>query len=173
MCHIHGFLFNFFERLPFLFKCLQFGLGPIPWLIVAEMFDGKYVSVAMATASQLNWTCNFFIGLIFPHMNEVLGPFSFAPFACVLLATFVFAATILPETQGKTPDELVTEMTRSLSQTVVYKPNVESSTAIDLEWQRAMQILQEEEDRERQMGNFDYGFHPIDPTSSDRISNFW
>jgi len=34
----------------------EIGLGPIPWLIVAEMFDGKYISTAMSVSSQLNWT---------------------------------------------------------------------------------------------------------------------
>jgi SP family facilitated glucose transporter-like MFS transporter 3 len=31
------------------------GLGPIPWLIVAELFDGQYVATAMSAASQVNW----------------------------------------------------------------------------------------------------------------------
>lgn len=32
----------------------EFGLGPVPWLIVAEMFEGKYVTVAMSlVAAQL------------------------------------------------------------------------------------------------------------------------
>ena len=34
---------------------LEFGLGPIPWLIVAEMFEGKYVATAMSVSSQVNW----------------------------------------------------------------------------------------------------------------------
>lgn len=31
----------------------EIGLGPIPWLIVAEMFDAKYVATAMSIASQV------------------------------------------------------------------------------------------------------------------------
>lgn len=125
------------------------------------MFEGKYVAVAMSLSSQMNWFCNFVIGLIFPYMNLYLQAYSFAPFACVLLGTFVFAATVLPETQGTTPEQLTAEMTRSLSQSVVYQPNVDSSAQIDLEWRKAMEQLQEEEDRERQTGSYDYGFTPI------------
>jgi MFS transporter, SP family, solute carrier family 2 (facilitated glucose transporter), member 3 len=136
-------------------------LGPIPWLIVAEMFEGKYVAVAMSISSQLNWACNFIIGFVFPYMNQYLGAYSFAPFACVLLATFVFAATILPETQGTTPEQLAAAMTRTLSQSVVYQPNVDSASQIDLEWRKAMEQLQQEEDRERDQGSYDYGFQPI------------
>jgi hypothetical protein len=125
------------------------------------MFEGKYVAVAMSVSSQLNWFCNFIIGLIFPYMNEYLGPYSFAPFGCVLLGTFLFAATILPETQGTTPQELAAEMTRVLSKSVVYQPNLEQAAQIDLEWRKAMEQLQAEEDRERQQGTYDYGFQPI------------
>jgi SP family facilitated glucose transporter-like MFS transporter 3 len=33
----------------------EFGLGPIPWLIVSEMFQGKYVASAMSVSCQVNW----------------------------------------------------------------------------------------------------------------------
>jgi hypothetical protein len=39
----------------------EIGLGPIPWLIVAEMFDNKYVATAMSVSSQVNWACNFLV----------------------------------------------------------------------------------------------------------------
>ena len=129
------------------------------------MFEGRYVAVAMSVSSQLNWACNFIIGLIFPYMNEYLGPYSFAPFACILAGCFVFAATVLPETQGTTPEQLAAEMTRTLSQTVVYEPNADSASQIDVEWRKAMEQLQEEEDREREMGTYDYGFRPIETAS--------
>jgi hypothetical protein len=94
-------------------------------------------------------------------MNEYLGAYSFGPFALVLLAVFVFAATILPETQGRTPEELAADMTRSLSQSVVYQPNVESASRIDVEWHKAMEQLQQEEEAEKKAGTYDYGFQPI------------
>ena len=96
-------------------------------------------------------------------MNQGLGAYSFAPFGCILLACFVFAATILPETQGSTPEQLAQEMTRTLSQSVVYQPNTESSSnQIDVEWRKAMEQLQQEEEAERKAGTYDYGFQPIE-----------
>jgi len=139
----------------------EFGLGPIPWLIVAEMFDGRYVAVAMSASSQVNWACNFIVGLVFPYMNQYLGPYSFAPFALVLLGILVFSLTILPETQGSSPEELAKAMSRSLSQNVVYTSNVASNNEIDQEWRKAMEQLQHEEEAERQAGTYDYGFQPI------------
>ena len=42
----------------------EIGLGPIPWLIVSEMFSGKQVAVAQKISVQANWACNFFIGYV-------------------------------------------------------------------------------------------------------------
>ena len=84
----------------------ELGLGPIPWLIVAEMFDAKYVATAMSLSCIVNWTCNFLVGLLFPFMNSSLGNWSFVPFGFVLLATFVFAYSYLPETHGRSVAEI-------------------------------------------------------------------
>ena len=132
----------------------EIGLGPIPWLIVAEMFEAKYVAVAMSVSSQTNWACNFIIGLIFPYMNKYLQAYSFVPFAIVLLMTFIFSATVLPETQGTTPAELAAEMTRKNSLSVVYEANTDNAGAIDLEWRKAMEQLRQEEEKQMQAGTY-------------------
>lgn len=141
----------------------ELGLGPVPWLIVAEMFDAKYVATAMSTCSQVNWACNFVVGLVFPYMNNALGAYSFVPFASVLAFTFAYALFVLPETQGTTPEALAAEMVRRNSRSIVYQPNEEENTgAIDEEWRRAMDQLMKEEQDEMQAGTYDYGFQPIE-----------
>lgn len=132
----------------------EIGLGPIPWLIVAEMFDGKYVTVAMSLCSQLNWGCNFIVGMAFPYLNAYLGEYSFIPFAIILAATFVFALFVLPETQGKTPEDLVAEMVKRNSQSMVYEINEEDAGAINQEWKKAMEQLMEEEQNQMKDGKF-------------------
>jgi MFS transporter, SP family, solute carrier family 2 (facilitated glucose transporter), member 3 len=120
----------------------------------------------MSLASQLNWACNFVVGLVFPYMNEYLGPYSFVPFAMILLGVFVFTWVALPETQGTTPEQLAVEMKRSLSQMFTYAPNTEAAS-LDAEWRKAMEQLQLEEENERKQGTYDYGFQPI-PSESER-----
>lgn len=132
----------------------EIGLGPIPWLIVAEMFEGKYVASAMSLCCQVNWACNFIIGLVFPYMNELLGSYSFGPFGLVLASVFVFALFVLPETQGTTPEELIAEMTRRNSRSMIYEVNEEDAGAIDLEWRKAMEQLMEEEQNKMQSGTY-------------------
>lgn len=160
---LKGVLGNMFALLAVnVYVCFfEIGLGPIPWLIVAEMFDGKYVTVAMSLCSQLNWGCNFIVGMVFPYLNAYLGPYSFVPFAIVLAATFLFTLFILPETQGKTPEDLVAEMVRRNSQSMVYEINEEDAGAINQEWKKAMEQLMEEEENQMKAGNYDYGFQPI------------
>jgi SP family facilitated glucose transporter-like MFS transporter 3 len=132
----------------------EIGLGPVPWLIVAEMFDAKYVAVAMSVCSQLNWACNFIVGLVFPYLSMYLGPYSFGPFGCVLAFIFVFTLLYLPETLGTTPEELAAEMVKTLSHGVQYEANPESAGAIDAEWRKAMDQLKKEEEEEMQRGTF-------------------
>jgi hypothetical protein len=85
------------------------------------MFDAKYVAVAMSVCSQLNWVCSFLVCLLFPSMAESLGAYSFLPFAVILAASFVFALTVMPETRGTTPEQLLLR-----NSSIVYQPNKEA-----------------------------------------------
>jgi len=141
----------------------EIGLGPIPWLIVAEMFDTKYVAAAMSLSSQVNWASNFIVGLVFPYMNKYLGPWSFGPFAGVLALCFFYSLFILPETQGTTPQELAADMVTRNSVSVTYQPRDDTAPdAIDQEWRKAMEQLMKEEEQQMETGQYDYGFKPVE-----------
>mmetsp|Transcript_36542 Transcript_36542/g.43661 ORF Transcript_36542/g.43661 Transcript_36542/m.43661 type:complete len:707 (+) Transcript_36542:90-2210(+) len=156
----------------------EIGLGPIPWLIVAEMFDAKYVTIAMSASSQLNWACNFIVGILFPYMNAYLGPYTFVPFAAVLLLAFLFTLIWLPETQGTTPEELQAELVAKNSTTIYHNVSITTesfSNPIDLEWRKAIDQVQKDEEEAMRAGTFNYGFEPIAGenyiSSSDRSNN--
>jgi SP family facilitated glucose transporter-like MFS transporter 3 len=70
------------------------------------MFDAKNVATAMSIASQVNWACNFLVGIGFPYINDALGPWVFAPFGLVLLLTYMYVLVFLPETAGRTHQEI-------------------------------------------------------------------
>lgn len=65
----------------------EMGLGPIPWIRVAEIFPKKYTFTAMSLACTINWVCNFIVGATFPSVNAYLGSYTFVPFVIVLLIT--------------------------------------------------------------------------------------
>jgi len=157
----------------------EIGLGPIPWLIVAEMFEAKYVATAMSVSCQLNWACNFIVGLVFPYLQEHLGAYSFVPFATVLLMTIIFVIVWLPETKGTTPEELRDEIVRSLSTMLAMSDdstnaNHSSSVGnpIDVEWRRAMDDLRKQEEEDMKRGTFNYGFQHISPTNQAAESDW-
>jgi len=126
----------------------EIGLGPIPWLIVAEMFDGKYVTAAMTVSSQVNWTCNFFVGLLFPYLNKNLGAFSFVPFAVVILLIFIYSWKYLPETAGTTPAELQAQLVEKNKDVTYHNMDIHqmSSSAPPShdEWMNALKELESE-----------------------------
>ena len=88
----------------------EIGLGPIPWLIVAEMFPSQPRPTAMSLATMVNWICSFIIGIVFPTLQASMHNFSFVPFGCVLLASDVFTLRYVPETKGKTLEEIQKEL---------------------------------------------------------------
>jgi SP family facilitated glucose transporter-like MFS transporter 3 len=88
----------------------EFGLGPIPWLIGAEIFPSKIRSSGMAAASIVNWSANFCVGLSFPHINNFLGVYTFLPFGAVLVLVIVFIVAVVPETRGKSLEEIQEEI---------------------------------------------------------------
>jgi SP family facilitated glucose transporter-like MFS transporter 3 len=126
----------------------EIGLGPIPWLIVAEMFDARYVATAMSVCCQINWVCNFIIGLVFPYMNEYLGAYSFGPFAAVLFATFLFTAFVLPETGGTTPEELQAQLVKKNASVVYHNLDITTNHtgALEAEWALAMEQYEDEDE---------------------------
>jgi len=48
--------------------------------------------------------------MLFPLMDKELGSYSFVPFAVVLLVTVMYSLLVLPETRGKTYQEVRQEM---------------------------------------------------------------
>lgn len=85
----------------------ELGLGAIPWMIGGEMLPEAPRATAMAIAAAFNWIFTTFIGLIFPTMQSNLGDFSFVPFAGCLIATLLFTIAFVPETAGRTPQQVL------------------------------------------------------------------
>ncbi|CAO3700999.1 hypothetical protein G6F70_007917 [Rhizopus microsporus] len=83
-----------------------YGWGPIAWVIPSEIFPLRARAKAMSVTTSANWMCNFIIGLIVPTMlaNITYGTYIF--FACFLLLSFFFVWLFVPETKGRSLEEM-------------------------------------------------------------------
>ncbi|XP_070710403.1 solute carrier family 2, facilitated glucose transporter member 4-like isoform X2 [Pempheris klunzingeri] len=84
----------------------EIGPGPIPWFFVAELFSQGPRPAAMAVAGFSNWTANFIIGMCFQYVADLCGPYVFLIFAVLLLFFLIFTFFRVPETRGKTFDQI-------------------------------------------------------------------
>ncbi|KAM9501016.1 solute carrier family 2, facilitated glucose transporter member 4-like [Clarias gariepinus] len=84
----------------------EVGPGPIPWFFVAELFSQGPRPAAMAVAGCSNWTANFIIGMGFQYVANLCGPYVFLIFAALLLFFLLFTFFRVPETRGKTFDQI-------------------------------------------------------------------
>ncbi|KAI5125992.1 solute carrier family 2, facilitated glucose transporter member 3 [Manis pentadactyla] len=84
----------------------EIGPGPIPWFIVAELFSQGPRPTAMAVAGCSNWTSNFLVGLLFPSATFYLGPYVFIIFSAFLVIFWIFTFFKVPETRGRTFEEI-------------------------------------------------------------------
>ncbi len=89
-------------------------LGPAVWVIVAEIFPNRLRSKGMSLAIIALWVACAIVTIVFPVMLEALsGATTFMVFALICLANFWYVRRFVPETKGKTLEELETELMRT------------------------------------------------------------
>nr|AAA37753.1 glucose transporter 2 [Mus musculus] len=105
----------------------EIGPGPIPWF-VAELFSQGPRPAAMAVAGFSNWTCNFIVGMGFQYVADRMGPYVFLLFAVLLLGFFIFTFLKVPETRGRTFDQISAAFRRTPS---LLEQEVKPSTELE------------------------------------------
>ena len=87
-------------------------LAPLTWLIMSEIFPNRLRGKAMGVASVCIWTASFAATFCFPptvdYFKVHLGSpaMAFWIYAVISAAAFLFAAFVVPETKGRTLEEL-------------------------------------------------------------------
>ena len=82
------------------------GPGSIPWMITAELFSTGPRPAAMSIAVLVNWLANFVVGIGVPPLKLMLGNYTFLPFSVFLAIFWIFTYKMVPETRGKTIEEI-------------------------------------------------------------------
>jgi len=93
-------------------------MGPVVWVILSDIFPNKIRSVAMSIAVAAQWLANYFVSQTFPMIvdsnanklkidggiwNNALPYFIFSVF---IIFTIIFVWKFIPETKGKTLEEM-------------------------------------------------------------------
>jgi MFS transporter, SP family, galactose:H+ symporter len=90
--------------------CFAISLGPIFWLMIAEIYPLKIRGRAMSVATMMNWGSNLVVALTFLSLLSSLGrPLTFWLYAFVGVLAWIFVLRMVPETKGRTLEEIERE----------------------------------------------------------------
>ena len=93
--------------------CFALSVGPVTWVILSEIFPTKIRGRALAIATLCLWVANYIVSQTFPMMDE--NPmlvkvfnhgFPFFVYAAFCVVLVVVMARLVPETKGKTLEEI-------------------------------------------------------------------
>jgi len=115
LCAIIGFVASF-----------AISLGPVTWVLLSEIFPNSYRGVAMSLAGFWNSVISASVTFIFPWELKHFGAAgTFFAYGLLALAAIIFVAIFIPETRGKSLEELETMLVRGpTTQSLPLKPEL-------------------------------------------------
>jgi SP family arabinose:H+ symporter-like MFS transporter len=112
------FLRHFEGLLIFLFILIYIAsfaasLGPVSWVLISEIFPNNIRSKAMTIAVMGLWGANILVTQFFPMIRDRFGgEFAFLIFAIASVILLILVYLKVPETKGKSLEELELELLR-------------------------------------------------------------
>ena len=113
-CYFMGIKGSFMVILVMLaIACYAMTLGPVAWVLIAELFPSRVRAVAVATCTFALWVGSTTLTYTFPLMNNSLGSYgTFWVYAAICAVSFIYFLRVLPETKGKSLEEIEKEFTK-------------------------------------------------------------
>lgn len=91
--------------------CYAMTLGPCTWVLLAEIFPNRVRAIAVATSTFALWVGSATLTYTFPLLNNALGSYgTFWIYSAVCLVGLLFCIFMLPETKGKSLEQLEKEL---------------------------------------------------------------
>ena len=92
-------------------SCYAMSLAPVTWVLISEIFPNRIRGAAVSVAVSALWIACFILTFTFPMLNATLGPAgTFWAYAVICMAGFVFVWMKVPETKGKTLEQIEKEL---------------------------------------------------------------
>jgi MFS family permease len=86
-------------------------LGPVMWVLFSELFPNQVRALAISVAGLANSLMSFLVQLVFPSELALLGAAAtFAVFGLFALLGLALIAVLLPETRGRSLEQLEKEL---------------------------------------------------------------
>jgi MFS transporter, SP family, arabinose:H+ symporter len=93
--------------------CYAMSLAPVTWVVLSEIFPNRMRGTAMSVATFSLWAACFILTYTFPLLNKLLkASGTFWLYGLICISGFIFILRKLPETKGKSLEEIETELTR-------------------------------------------------------------
>jgi len=93
--------------------CYAMSLAPVTWVVLSEIFPNKIRGVAMSIATVALWLASFLLTFTFPLLNAAFGASgTFWMYGIICLGGLFFIYNKLPETKGKTLEEIEHQITQ-------------------------------------------------------------
>jgi SP family galactose:H+ symporter-like MFS transporter len=87
--------------------CFAFGLGPIFWLLISEIYPLKNRGVAMSAVTVTNWAMNLLVAVTFLTLVSLLGHAgTFWLYGLVAIGAWILFYRLVPETKGKSLEQI-------------------------------------------------------------------
>jgi sugar porter (SP) family MFS transporter len=93
--------------------CYAMSLAPVTWVLISELFPNRVRGAAVSVSVSALWIACFVLTYSFPILNRKLGAAgTFWLYAGICAAGFLFVLKCVPETKGKTLEQIEHDLSR-------------------------------------------------------------
>ena len=86
-------------------------LGPVMWVLFSELFPNRLRGIAISFCGLINSSVSFLVQLVFPWELENFGPATtFLVYGSFAIVGLIFVLRVLPETKGRSLEQLQAEL---------------------------------------------------------------
>ena len=105
------------------------GMGPLPWVMNAELFSREAKSSSSSMCASFNWFCSFTVVKFSPTLESWIGASgSYLSFALLAFVGTLMMGWLIPETKGRTEEEIQKYFQEETDKTVKHSKDSEEAS---------------------------------------------